>query len=182
MIRFFAGVALLAAPGLLMGQSLDLSSLDKFKDKATDNVTVNLEGSVLQMAGKFLSSDDEDQAQVKKLVLGLKRIVVRSFTFDKPGAYLNSDVNAIRDQLREPEWKKIVEVHSKGESDNAEVYLRGNGDRISGLAVIAADAKELTVVNIDGSIDTQGLEGLSGNFGIPERLGKHREKGEKKAK
>jgi hypothetical protein len=41
-------------------------------------------------------------------------------------------------------------------------------DRIAGLVVIAAEAKELTIVNIVGPIDLDQLSRLGGQFGIPK--------------
>jgi len=52
------------------------------------------------------------------------------------GEYQASDLEPIRSQLRDPKWKKIVQVRGR---DNAEVLLRQeNEDVISGLAVIVA--------------------------------------------
>ncbi len=71
----------------------------------------------------------------------------------------------------------MVEV--RGRNNNADVCLRQDGDNITGLAIIVAEALELTVVYIDGPIDMDGLSKLSGNFGIPEGI---RNKVEKKSK
>lgn len=165
------------------GQTVKLDTLDKLADKAAETVTVSLDGNLLQMASRFLSSDDPDQATIKKLVAGLKGVYVRNFEFDKAGQYQPSDLEPIRSQLKDPKWKRIVEVRGR---DNAEVLLRQENEHvISGLAVIVAEAKELTVVYIDGPIDMDGLSKLAGNFGIPEDIGvkveKEREK-EKKSK
>jgi hypothetical protein len=177
------------APAMLCGQSVKLDSLDKLADKASEVVTVDLSGSLLRIGSRLLSSDDPDQAQIKKLVASLKGIYVRNFEFDKVGEYQASDLEPIRSQLKDPKWKKIVQVRGR---DNAEVLLRQeNEDVISGLAVIVAEAKELTVVYIDGPIDMDGLSKLGGTFGIPKDIGtkvekqKDREKDkdkEKKAK
>ena len=98
-----------------------------------------------KLASKFLSSDDPDQATIKKLVAGLKGVYVRSFEFDKTGEYQASDLEPIRSQLRDPKWKKIVEVRGR---DNADVMLRQeNENSISGLAVIMAEAE-----TVDGGL------------------------------
>ena len=157
-----------------------LDALDKLAEKASDSVTVSLDGNLLRLASRFLSSDDPDQAQVKKLVASLKGVYVRNFEFDKAGEYQASDLEPIRSQLRDPKWKKIVEVRGR---DNAEVLLRQENENvISGLAVIVAEAKELCVVYIDGPIDMDGLSTLSGNFGIPEDIGTKVEKEKDKDK
>ena len=168
------------APALVCGQPVKLDALDKLADKASETVTVTLDGNLLQMARRLLSSYNPDQAQIKKLVAGLKGVYVRNFEFDKAGEYQASDLEPIRSQLRDPKWKKIVEVRGR---DNAEVLLRQENEHvISGLAVIVAEAKELTVVYIDGPIDMDGLSKLAGNFGIPEDIGTKVEKEKAKEK
>src|SRR2546427_11496511 len=78
--------------------------------KAVEKVDINLEGPMLEMASKFLSSDKGDEGKVKRLVEGLKGVYVKSFTFDKEGQYSDADLSAIRSQLRPPAWSNIVDV------------------------------------------------------------------------
>ncbi|HEV8037454.1 MAG TPA: DUF4252 domain-containing protein [Bryobacteraceae bacterium] len=183
------------APFLVCGQSgkharrtravipqlqIRLDALDKLAEKASETVTVSLDGNLLQLASRFLSSDDPDQAQIKKLVASLKGVYVRNFEFEKTGEYQASDLEPIRSQLRDPKWKNIVQVRGR---DNADVLLRQENEHvISGLAVIVAEPKELTVVYIDGPIDMDGLSKLAGNFGIPEDIGSKLEKEKEKDK
>ncbi len=42
------------------------------------------------------------------------------------------------------------------------------GAQISGLAVLATELKEITVINIVGPVDLEKLTQLEGEFGIPE--------------
>jgi hypothetical protein len=141
--------------------------LDKLAERAKESVDVALDSSTLQLASGFLSRDDPDEAQVKKMVGKLKGIYVRSFEFDKEGQYSMNDVQAIRAQLKGPKWSRIVGVKSiKGE--NTEVYLLKNGDQIGGIVVLDAEPKELTIVHVDGSISPEELSRLSGHMGIPE--------------
>jgi hypothetical protein len=51
---------------------------------------------------------------------------------------------------------------------NLEVYLLLNGEQVGGLAVLAADDRELTVVNIVGPVDIEKLSKLEGQFGVPD--------------
>ena len=88
-----------------------------------------------------------------------------------------SDLDALRNQLKSPGWSRIVGVKSKKDGENAEVYLKSENGGITGLAVIAAEPKELTVVNIVGSIQPEDLRDLGGRFGIPKvDLGKKEKK------
>ena len=98
--------------------------------------------------------------------------------FDTEGQYTEADLEGIRSQLRNSAWNKIVNVHSKKEG-SAEVYLMQVGNQISGLAVLASNPKEVTVVNIIGPVDLDKLTQLEGQFGIPD-LGIERSKPKRK--
>ena len=140
---------------------------EKLAARASSTVDVNLDGPLLKLASKFLS-DDEDEAQVKKMVASLKGVYVKSFEFAKPGEYTAADIDGFRAALRSPEWQRIVGVHSAEEGENCEVYIRSAGKDIGGLAIIATEPKQLTLVNIVGTIDLDSLSELGGKFGIPE--------------
>lgn len=149
------------------------AGLDRLAEHATESVDVTLDQSMLQLASKFLSNEDPDQVKAKKIVSKLKGIYVRSFEFDKEGQYSKADIDAIRSQLKPPQWTRIVGVKSiKGE--NSEVYVEKNTDQFLGLVVIAAEPKELTIVHIDGPITPEELSDLSGQMGIPEISNKSR--------
>lgn len=147
------------------GQALDLKRLDKLADKASSKTEVTLDGSVLKLAAKFLSGDDPDEVKIKRLVANLKGIYVRTFEFEKEGEYSESDISAVRKQL-ESGWSRIVDIRSKKDDDNAEIYLKTGGPD-GGLAIICAGAKELTVVNIVGKIELDELSELGG-MGVPK--------------
>jgi hypothetical protein len=162
------GLLLGSLPALIRADDIKLpASLDHLAEHATESVDVTLDQSMLQLASKFLSNDDPDQVKAKKLVGKLKGIYVRSFEFDKEGQYSKADVEAIRSQLKSPQWSRIVGVKSiKGE--NSEVYVQKNADQFLGLVVIATEPKELTIVHIDGPISPDELSELSGQMGIPK--------------
>lgn len=150
------------------GQGLDLKHLNRLAAKASDVTDVTLDGSLLKLAAKFLSADDPDQVKIKKLVAGLKGIYVKTFEFENEGEYAESDVSSIRKQLQSPGWSRIVTVHSRKDGENAEVYINTGGSDSGGLAIICANPKELTVVNIVGKIDLDELSELGGNMGVPK--------------
>ncbi len=153
-------------PGL-MAQSgrLDLR-LDHLTDRADEVVDINLEGPTLRLASRFLSSTDPEERGVRDIVQSLSGIFVKSFTFDKPGAYSAAEVEAVRRQL-DKSWQRIVTVKSKS-SDNVEIYIQPAGDMARGLVIIATEPLELTIVQIIGTIDLARLAELEGEFGIPE--------------
>src|SRR5579872_537422 len=119
-IRHSISIGLLALAPLL-AQELKLPP--HLGAKARETVEVTLDSNMLQLAGKFLSSKG-DEAEAKKLIAGLKSIVVRSFEFEKEGAYSDADVEAIRAQFRGPGWSRMVGVHSRKDHDNTDVYVK----------------------------------------------------------
>ena len=160
---------------LASGQQLQIN-LDHLAAKASDSIDLSLNGATLQFAAKFLDSKDPDQNKVKKLIAGLEGIYVRSFEFQKSGEWTLADLDTIRKQLKAPDWSKIVGVKS-GEGEIDEIYLRNGNGKITGVAVIAAEPKSLTVVNIVGPVDLESLSELGGHFHIPKMdLGKQKDK------
>ncbi|NOT59829.1 MAG: DUF4252 domain-containing protein [Acidobacteria bacterium] len=145
-----------------------LEPLDKLANVAHNTVEVSLDQKLLAVASKFLNANDPTQAKIKELVAGLQGVYVRVFSFDKPGEYSTSDIDPIRNIVKAAGWQKIVGVRSKRDGDNVDVHLRLVNDNIHGLVIIAAQPKELVVVNILGPIDLEKLSQLQGQMGIPK--------------
>lgn len=160
------GALLLAIAGLLPGQQLKLD-LDHLAAKASDSVDISLNGSTLQFAAKFLDAKDPDEAKVKKLILGIDGIYIRSFEFKKDGEWSPADLEGVRRQLKAPEWSRMLGFKSESEGE-AEIYVRTVNQKIAGVAIVIAEAREFTVVNLSGTIDLDTLAELSGHFGMPK--------------
>jgi hypothetical protein len=153
----------------LAAQDIKLpANLDRLEAKASEVVNVQLDGALIQLASRFLSDKDPDEANVKRLVDGLKGIYVKSFEFDERDQYNKSDVEDLRQQLRGPAWARIVGASSKKKGENSEVYLKTEAGQITGLAIIVTDPKELTFINIVGSIRPEDIRDLGGHMGIPK--------------
>jgi hypothetical protein len=166
MIKLAAVACIALAP--LGAQDIKIPpSLERLASKASNVVDVTMDSNLLQLASRFLSDKDSDDANVKKLIAGLKGIYVRSLQFEKAGEYDASDVEPIRTQLRNPAWSRIVGVRQKS-GENAEVYVKTGNNKIGGLVILSTQPKELTIVSIEGSIDPDQLNDLGGHFGIPK--------------
>ena len=146
---------------------IQTSSLDHLVAKASETFNLDLDESLMQLTSKVFNARDPKEARVKELVAGLKGIHVRVLEFEKEGEFLAADLEAIRVQLRAPGWNRIVNAKSKKDG-SVDVYLMTSGSQVLGLAVLAADAKEIAVVNILGNIDLEKLSQLEGQFGIPD--------------
>jgi hypothetical protein len=173
--QIFLAIALLcfSVPGFAQPGKLELKSLEKLADKASEVNDVNLDGALLQFAATAMDKDKSGNpkvAQAKDVVKGLKGIYIKSFEFDGPNQYSQADVDAIRAQLTGPGWQRIVSNVNKRNKENSEIYLLKEGDKINGVVILVAEAKEFTVVNIVGTIDADKLGELGGHFGIPDEI------------
>jgi len=163
-----AMMLLAPAQAWAQGPRLQLDNLSRLAAQATEAVDVTVDPALLQIAAAFLSSQKPDEAAIKELIGGLKGIYVKVFEFDREGVYTEADVEAVRKQLKSPRWSRIVNVQSKQQGETVEVYLWREGEQTGGVAIMAVEPKELTIVNIVGQIDLAKLAALQGRFGIPQ--------------
>jgi hypothetical protein len=164
-------VLLASASALGQDPKLKINNLDKLSAKAAEVVDVTLDEPMLKLASKFMAGDeDSEDTEAFELVKNLKGVYVKSFEFDKEGEYSQADLDAIRSQLTSSSWSRMVGVISKREGEISEIYMmtESGGKKILGLAILAAEPKELTVVNIVGPIDIEKLSSLEGKMGIPK--------------
>jgi hypothetical protein len=61
-----------------------------------------------------------------------------------------------------------LHVHSQKDHNDVDIYVCVEQGKASGLAIIASEPRQFTIVNIVGSIDLQKLHTLEGSFGIPK--------------
>jgi len=158
-----ASVALAAPPAQLV-----LPEFPELSARATESVNISLDPSLLSLAAGFLDSSDPGDAATKDLIGGLKGIYVRSYTFDQDFAYPLAQVDLVRKQLAAPAWQRLVEVNSAREHTHVDIYVAVDRGVANGLAIIASEPREFTIVNIVGAIDLAKLHRLEGKFGIPK--------------
>lgn len=172
-IRKLSLIVLLAfcavIPASAQDARIQINQLDKLASKAENVVEVTLDQKLLQVAAKFLSDKNPQEAAVKELLSKIQGVYVRVFEFEKPGEYSMSDIEPIRSQINASGWTKIVGIVSRREGQKIDVHLKmDDKGMITGLAILATEPKELVVVNIVGPIDLEKLRQLEGQFGIPK--------------
>ena len=160
----------LVAPNAARAQDgrLQLDFLDRLAERASESQTVTIDAAMLGLASGFLPNS-ADAAAAKQVMSELKGIYVRHFEFNGDNAYSQDDINAIRRQLAAPGWVRFISSEEKSERDRelVEVYSWQQNGKSAGLAILAAESRELTVVNIVGPIDFEKLAVLRGMFCIP---------------
>jgi hypothetical protein len=170
-----AAIALaLPVAGFGVEPELNIPNFNHLKLRATESVDVTLDGFLMRIARKFAAhaaSESGDAAgdEAASMLKDIKSVRVRNFTFDSDNAYSMADIDSVRKQLKAPGWSALVQVHRR-DDENVDVYVCLEDDKVKGLAVIASEPREFTIVNIVGSIDLDKIDRLEGEFGIP-RLG-----------
>jgi len=169
--RIYAvALVVLTATLAAQGQKIEIpSSWDKLAAKADEVDNVTLDKSMLGLAAKFMKDDnDQDSVQINRLLGKLNGIYVRHLEFKNPGEFTEADVEPVRAQLQGPEWSHVVDVNNKNSKEKVVIYMRTVNGKSGGLVIFAEEPTELTFVQLDGSIDPQDIDALSGNFGIPK--------------
>jgi hypothetical protein len=162
------GVLLLgAATAFAQGPRLQLQTLDRLAARAADSTEVELDPNLLRMAGTVIAAERPADAGLTEAVAGLEGVYVRSFQFAEGQSYEPSDLDAIRKQLTTGSWSRVVRAQSKADGETVEVYVWRDGEKTGGLAVLVMEPREVTVVNLIGSLDLAKLAALQGKFGVP---------------
>jgi hypothetical protein len=174
--RSFAALGLAVALALPAGHAgagpeLAIPDFSHLRQKAIDSTDITIDGFLMRIASKFAAkanADDPQAAAGLELLQDIKSVRVRTYTFDTDDAYSTADVESVRKQLTGPGWSSLVHVQKREPKENVDVYVNMEHDKVRGLAVIASEPREFTIVNIVGSIDIDKIGRLEGQFGIPQ--------------
>ena len=145
---------------------LILPDFRELETKATESTAVTVGPWLLHFASHFADSHDPDSAAAKRVFANIKSITVHSYEFDSDFVYSQADVEAVRAQLRGPNWNRLAQVRGK-DRKNVDVYVSMDNDKTTGLAVISAEPRELTIVNVVGSISPEDLQRISTHLYMP---------------
>lgn len=156
-----AAAAALLLPLLACSQSpeLKLPSLGDLKEHATESVDITLGAFPLHFAASLMDDRDGDSAEVKKALKAVKSVQIRSFRFDTDFACSQADLGALRSQLSQPGWSRLVEAHKRNQED-VDVYVALEDQVIRGIAIVACQPREFTIINIVGTVDLDQLARL----------------------
>jgi Domain of unknown function (DUF4252) len=165
--KLAAALACLALPVLAAAQDaqLKLPSFADLKDKAIKSVDITIGSSVLGLMGWMMPGDDKDTAELKKTLTGLKSVQIRSYQFTSDFAYSRADVDSVRSQLSGPGWSQLIKVHDQHKSEAVDIYIALDKQTIKGLAIIAANRREFTILNIAGTVALEQIARLRATFG-----------------
>jgi len=165
-----AATAALALPGASLGASPEfrIPDLSHLSSRASETVDVNVGGFLLGLARMMVPKEERAKEPALSVLDDIKSVTVRSFKFDSDDAWTKKDLDSVRSQLKGPEWNSLVQVRKREAKEDVDVYVCMEANKTCGLAVIATQPREFTVVSIVGSIDIDKLAALEGEFGIPK--------------
>lgn len=148
MKTFAIGAAALLFSLAAAAQKLSLD-FPNFAAEAKEKAEVDLDAAALTALGH--------KPEVKGALSGVTGVFVRHYEFAAAGAYSDSDLDPLRRQVEgDAAWSRIVSV--KEASKSTQIFALRTGGEPGGLLVISAEPKEVTVVEILGTVDLTHLQ------------------------
>ena len=156
------------------GAELELPSFPDLREQATESVDLTLGWMPLHLMGWLMNDGDAGAAQVKETLKALKSVQIRSYQFNADYAWPQADLDRLRARLAAPEWSPLVQVRKRGERDGqdtekVDIYVALEDKKVRGLVIIACEPRELTIVNITGTIDLEQIAALRRTFVPPAK-------------
>lgn len=138
----------------------DFHSLES---QARESTVVTVGPWLLHFASHCVDCNDPDGAATQRVLANIKSITIHSYEFDRDFVYSQDDADAVRAQLRAANWSRLAQVRRKSR-DDVDVYVSMENDRTTGLAIISSEPRELTIVNVVGSISPEDLQRLGSHL------------------
>jgi hypothetical protein len=133
---------------------VDLSSLERLRAGASEVSEANLDAAAIRR----VVENPDLHANIREVAKGLTEVHAIMFEMADKGVIALADLDAIRAQLKGPAWTRVLSNQEKQELQ--ELYTLKKGDKIAGIVVLDAESRELTVVNLVGSVDPANLADL----------------------
>jgi hypothetical protein len=141
---------------------------DALAAKAVEKVEVNVNPDMLQLGAKFLGQGKPGEKSMSEMLADLKGVWIRSLKFANENEYSQEELQKFVSKVTASGFSPMVNVTKTGKkAETAAVLVRQENGKITGTVIVAGEPKELTVVQIMGSIDPGKLAGL-GVPGIPK--------------
>lgn len=126
------------------------ANLDSLGLADTDRVmSLSFGPGLLRFAARHTGDDPETQA----LLRGLDGVRVRIYEVNGSADNVAVRMATMGTKLQAGDWQPVMQVQEAGEL--TQVFLKADGDSISGLVVMALDDSEAVVVNIMGDLQPE---------------------------
>jgi hypothetical protein len=152
--RLAVAAALLCLSACASAQQITMPSFDHLRGKATESVDLTI-GPIPIAIGRWAmkGSNDPDAEAVQDLLKGVKKVYVKHYEFAEDNAYSKADLDEVRAQLSTKGWSSLAQVRDNKKGEDVDVFIATENDEIRGIAVVASEAREFTIVNVVGTLD-----------------------------
>ena len=163
----FAVPLLLPLMACAQETQLEILAFPGLKAKATQSVDISIGPVLIGLAKMVMKGDHgEDADEVRRLLAGVKSVRVRSYEFKSDFVYSKSDLDTVRAQLTAPVWSPMVHTENKDTNENVDIYVALDDQVMKGVAIVASEPREFTIVNIVGTINLQDVAKLEQHLGV----------------
>ena len=108
-----------------------------------------MDGAVLEAARKAMP-------QGSKLE-GVKSMSIHAYEYAKEGDYPMTAVEAIVKRVEsDGSWKRVL--NAREEKERVDIFLKTAGGKVEGFLLVAAEAKEVAVIQAEGSVELAGVQ------------------------
>jgi hypothetical protein len=130
-----------------------LAGTEKFAQGASSVTEVNLDSTTMGMLG-----DDHGPNADKARKLNF--MVVRSYSYDKPGMYRAEDVDLFRKKIEDGSWS--CPIHVRGQKDSSDICSRTGADHETNeMIILTVRPQKITVIHMSGKMSLNDLSHLS---------------------
>lgn len=130
--RSDAGYADLDSPGMLDTQRTTALSIGP---------------TLLRFAARYLDDDPE----IKALLQSLDGIRIRTYDVHGDSERVSRNLQNLGQKLQADHWAPVMLVHQDGE--HIQMFAKSSLRGIQGLTLVSSDDREVTIINIMGTID-----------------------------
>jgi hypothetical protein len=169
--RFLIALAILGLSACSRGSNpeLDFRSLESLRSQATHTVDVNLGPFQMAIASWMLDGNDPDTEVIRNTLKACKSVHIRSYEFGPDFEYPRAEIDALQSQLSGRGWSPLATVRDRNGKKNVDVYIALEHEKITGLVVLVSGPRDLTIVNVVGSLDASQIDELRTHFSTHSR-------------
>jgi hypothetical protein len=169
-ILLFAALALVVVT-LAVAQQQPAGVADALHNLTSEHSThsaITLDRDTLQSADGFLNDGDASGPPAQ-----LNSITFENYHYHEPAFYIPETVHALIAAYDAAGWKHLVDQHASAKDAASprkpltDLWLHFSGTGIDAVTVIVRAPRQMSVIEVSGTLRPLDLIHLSGHFGIP---------------
>jgi hypothetical protein len=146
------------------GPQLELPDFDHLRGKATETIDISLGSFVFFLTRHAMDDEDLQSAAVRDLLKGVKSMRVRHYEFDDDFVYSRSELDDVRSQLAARGWNTLARIRDRRKNQEIDICVALENEKITGLAIVATEPREFTIINVVGKLDVAQVAALREKF------------------